>query len=204
MMIDRKNRKSVNINKYLIYGSAEFSSVLKDILEQTEKEFVGFIDDFFPRNRGVLGAFEDIISNYTPDKYNIVIGIGYKYMKERWSIYEKVRNAGYRTPSIIHPSACVRSHENIGDGAIVMTGSIVDINTTVGDSSVVWPGAVLSHDSHIGENCFISPNVTICGFVNVGRNTFIGAGSIIVDHNSVPANSFIKAGSLYCNKQRSK
>ncbi len=203
-MVDRKNRKSGNINKYLIYGSTDFSSVLKDILEQTEKEVVGFIDDFFPRNKGVLGTFEDIISKYTPDKYNIVIGIGYKYMKERWSVYEKVRNAGYHTPSIIHPAAYVRNYENIDDGAIIMAGAIVDVNTTVGDSSVIWPGAVLNHDSHIGENCFISPNVTICGFVNVGRNTFIGAGAIIVDHNSVPANSFVKAGSLYCNEQRAK
>ncbi|MFH0800857.1 MAG: hypothetical protein V2A78_00510 [bacterium] len=189
------------MKKILIYGSKEFAQVVKDLMSQTGLPFTGFIDDFNTGD-GILGDFEYIRNNYPPDSYEIAVAIGYKDLKARWSVCQKILNAGYKSPTIIHPRAYVRDPESVGRGVIIMAGAVVDMYCKIGDFAVLWPGVVVAHHSVIGANTFLSPNCTVCGSVTVGHGCFIGAGSIIVDHNDVPSESFVKAGQRYYRSGR--
>lgn len=185
------------MKKLLVYGSGDFGQLVRDIILQCDREFVGFIDDY---NQGsdILGSYETIKTKYLPDLYEIVVAIGYKHMQARWTIYQQILQDGYTVPCLIHPKAYVRNQEAISSGTIVMIGAIVDFNSQMEELTVLWPGAVLNHDSIVKSNTFVSPNATICGFVTVGEGSFIGAGSVVADHVIVPPGSFIKAGSVYC------
>lgn len=184
------------MSKILVYGSQEFGRVVRDLVGQCGHEFVGYVDDF---NRGecILGTYEEVVTQLSPDRYEMVIAVGYKNLAARWQVYEKVKSRGYRVPALIHPRAYVRDSDGVGEGAIVMAGAIVDINVTLAPLAVVWPGVVVNHDSKVGANTFLSPNATICGCVNVGEHCFIGANATVVDHRHVPAGSFVKAGSVF-------
>lgn len=187
------------MRKILVYGSGDFGKIIRNLLRLNEFEFVGFIDDIHPISdeASILGNFEHIKETYSPNIYEIALGIGYKDLKARWNIFKQVKSNGYQLTTIIHPTAYVDPSSKIGEGTIIMANSTIDYNVQLGNGVVVWPGVVINHDCVINNNIFFSPNSTVCGFGKVGSNCFIGAGSVIVDHREVPSNSFIKAATLY-------
>jgi sugar O-acyltransferase (sialic acid O-acetyltransferase NeuD family) len=180
----------------LIYGSQDFGRVVRDLAEQCGYKVLGFIDDIHAGD-GILGGFETVRGEHTPETCEIVIAIGYKHLSARRAVYQKVRQSGYSVPTLIHPRAYVRDPERIGEGCIIMANATVEVFATIGDLTVLWNGANVSHDTKVGANCFLSPSTTLCGFVEVGEHCFIGAGAVIVDRMQVPANSSIRAGSVY-------
>jgi len=180
----------------LIYGSREFGRVLKYMLVCVNREFGGFIDDISTGDE-IIGDYESVRRRYSPDKYQIVMGVGYKDLQARWNLFQRVLSDGFDFPTLLHPTAYVHNANVIGAGTIIMAGAVVDVNVEIGSLSVVWPGVVLNHDSRIGNNCFLSPNSTVCGCVEIGDDCFIGAGAVIVDHNCVPDKGLVKAGQVY-------
>lgn len=188
------------MKQILIYGSKVFGQVIKDLVLQCGHNFVGFIDDY-STGEEIVGTFDHVKENFSKDNYEIIIAVGYLNLQARWSVYQKVISEGYRVATLIHPKAYVRNFDKVGNGCIIMAGTIVDINAEIKDLVVIWPGVVINHDSNIDSNTFLSPNSTICGCVKIGKNCFVGAGSVIVDHTNVPDDSFIKAGSVFYIKK---
>jgi len=180
----------------LVYGSQEFGRVVRRLVEDCGRTFHGFVDDWHTGD-DVIGRFDSVIQTCPPDRFEFVIAVGYKNLSARWSVYQRVMNAGYRVATLAHPSAYVARSASIFEGALVMAAATVDVAATLRELVVLWPGAVISHDSEIGENCFVSPNATVCGHCRVGRDSFIGAGAVIVDHVKVPGGAFVKAGSVF-------
>lgn len=182
--------------RLLIYGSKEFAATVSELVRHAGHEVVGMIDDY-NCGPGIVGNFESILQNYPASDYGIAVAIGYSNIPARWSIWQKIRSAGYKTPTLIHPRAYVADSAKIGEGAMVMAGAIVDVRSEIGDLVVLWPGACVNHDVRVGSNCFISPNSTLCGFSQVGSHSFIGAGSVVADHGQVPEASFLKMMTRY-------
>jgi sugar O-acyltransferase (sialic acid O-acetyltransferase NeuD family) len=199
------------VNKVLVYGCAEFGQVVRNLVECCGYEFSGFIDDAFSGMKLVelvdkykfdpcryaFVPYERAKFELLPKKYAIAIAVGYKSLKARWDIYQKVKADGYKVSSLVHPQAIVGESAKIGEGVIIMAGAIVDYNVGIKDLAVLWNGAVVSHDSVIGENTFLSPNCTVCGCSAVGRDCFIGAGAVVTDHAKVTDGSFVKAGETW-------
>lgn len=169
----------------LIYGSREFAQTVAELVADCGYEVAGFIDDFSPGPH-IVGSLEQARRSHPPSEYTIAIAVGYNQLAARGEGWQRVRTAGYRAPALIHPRANVAKSATVGEGAMLMAGSLVDVRTTVGDIVVAWPGACISHDCVVGENSFISPNATLCGYVNLGAHCFVGAGAAIADHATCP------------------
>jgi sugar O-acyltransferase (sialic acid O-acetyltransferase NeuD family) len=180
----------------LIYGSREFAQTVAELVVDCGHTVAGFIDDL-SRGPMILGPLEEVRHSHPPGEYGIAIAIGYKNLPARWNRWQRVRTLGYHAPALIHPRAYVARSANVGQGTMLMAGSLVDVRATIGDLVVVWPGAVVSHDCIVGENSFISPNATLCGYVTLGAHCFVGAGAAIVDHCEVPTATCIKMQSNY-------
>jgi hypothetical protein len=162
----------------------------------------GCIDDF-ASGPGVLGSFDDVRRSHPPGDYGIALAVGYTCLDARWQAWQKVRDAGYAVPALVHPHAYVAGSAHVGEGAMLMAGALVDVRARIGDIAVVWPGACISHDSVIGHNCFVSPNATVCGYVALGPHSFVGAGAAIVDHCEVPPHARIKMLDRYTGARAS-
>lgn len=182
--------------KILIYGSKEFAATVSELARHCGHKVVGMIDDF---NTGpsILGGLNIVAQKYSPQEYGVVIAIGYNDLAARWTVWQKVKAIGYHAPALIHPRAYVADTANMGEGAMVMAGAILDVRVTLGELAIVWPGVCVNHDSRIGANTFLSPSVTVCGASIVGSHVFVGASAVIVDHVIIPDGKFIKANSLY-------
>jgi sugar O-acyltransferase (sialic acid O-acetyltransferase NeuD family) len=181
--------------RMLVFGSKDFARTVAELIRHCGHEVAGMVDDY-RSGPGILGNLESVARSHPPSEHGIAMAIGYADLPARWAAWERIRSAGYRAPPLIHPRAYVADNARIGEGAMVMAGSIVDVHAEIGELDVLWPGACVNHDSRIGPNCFLSPNSTVCGFVDIGPHSFIGAGAVVVDRVIVPRLSFIKAGSV--------
>ncbi len=183
--------------KLLVHGSREFGQVLRELVADCGHEFAGFIDDVHPESPGVLGGFAAVRASHPPSDFGFVLAVGYKHLEARTRILASARQAGYRLPALVHPTAHVHRTATVGEGAIVMALAVVDVRATLGEACVLWQGANVSHDSAIGANTFLSPGAIVCGHVQVGAGCFLGAGSVVADHRTVPDGAFVKAGSVF-------
>ncbi|MBV5308783.1 hypothetical protein [Chromatium okenii] len=182
--------------RLLIYGSKEFAATVAELARHCGHDVVGMVDDY-SMGSNILGSFDVISHSHPPSQYGIAVAVGYKNLLARWSVWEKIKLIGYQSPILIHPRAYVADTAQIGEGAMVMAGAIVDVRVQLGALTVLWPGTCINHDTRVGANTFISPNATLCGFVNVGSHSFVGAGAVIADHCTVPDESFIKMLTRY-------
>lgn len=185
------------MRKVLIYGSKTFGQIVRNLTMQLGMNFAGYIDDIATQGPDVAGCFDEIRTHYSPNEYEIVNAIGYLHLEERWRIQQKIKESGYISPTLIHPTAYIDPSASIEEGAIIMAQAVVDYKAYVSTLAVIWPGVVINHEARIGFNVFLSPNVTVCGCARIGEHTFVGAGAVVVDHRQVEPGSFIKAGSVY-------
>lgn len=187
--------------RMLVYGSKSFAATVAELARHCAIAIEGFVDDF-GEGPNILGNFEELRRSHPPDKFVYGLGIGYSDLLARWQAWQRIVAAGYQTPALVHPRAYVADTAQVGQGCLVMAGSVVDIRAKLGEVVVLWPQACINHDADIGANCFISPGAIVCGVARLGPNCFIGAGAAIADHCDVPEASFVKMQSRYTGHRR--
>lgn len=182
--------------RHLVYGSRELGRVVRSLLGVCGLDFGGYIDDVHT-GPGILGPFETVCRDLSPDEHVLVNAVGYANLAARRTVSETIRGRGYATPSLIHPAAVIAPEATIGSGSIIMAGAVVEPEAVLGEMVVLWPGVVVNHDVTVRGNTFLSPNCTICGGAEIGINCFIGAGAVVADHRTVPDDTFVNANSTW-------
>lgn len=180
----------------LVYGSTEFGKVVRELVDSCGYGFAGYIDDWHT-GKEIAGTLESTVVSHPPGGFCVVLAIGYKHLQARREIAVRVRDMGYRIPTLVHPRAYVASSASLAPGVMVMANACIDIRARVGPLTVVWPGAIISHDCELVGNTFVSPGAIICGHSHIGEDSFLGAGSVVVDHVAMPGQSFLKAGEVF-------
>ena len=111
-----------------------------------------------------------------------VAALGDSGMRLYWT--EKLMEAGYQVPAIIHPSAVVSPSAVIGNGSFIMQSAIVNTNTVVEHGVLVNSGAVVDHDSRVG-----------CG-------AHIGLGSVVKANCVIPSRKKVEEGEVIFSTRR--
>lgn len=160
----------------IIIGGGGHAKVVADIATLNGYKIRGFLDDNTDvekiLNYNRLGNVSDCI------KYgdcSFVIAIGNNLVRR--NIFEKYSNFEYVT--LIHPSVCIGSGVEIGEGTVIMPGAVVNACTKIGKCCVINSGAVVEHDCTIGDFTLIAPNSTVCGVTSIGSNCWLGAGCTV-------------------------
>ena len=171
-----------------IYGASGHGLVVADVAKSCGYEDIAFLDD--DNSKGFL-AFDDIKENRD---YHIAFGIGNNQIREK--LYKKVRENGFSTPTLIHPSSIISSSARIEEGTVVMPNVVVNAKAYIGKCVILNSSCVVEHESIIGDFVHISPKVAIAGDVKIGNFTHIGIGSSIIQCLEIGKNSIIGSGSV--------
>ena len=118
--------------------------------------------------------------------------------KER--IYKKFLNAGFRFPSLMHPSSTVSNLANVGEGVIVSPNCVISPNVTLGKLVTVNFCCGIGHDTTIGDFTQINPGAQLGGFSKIGSRVLIGSGSTILQGISIGADATVGSGSVVFGK----
>jgi sugar O-acyltransferase (sialic acid O-acetyltransferase NeuD family) len=188
--------------KLILIGAGGHCKACIDVIEQEGRfEIAGILD--VPEKIGtkVLGypviGSDDIIGKLINDYRNFFITIGQVRSSEtRIRIFERLKEHGLELPVIISPRAYVSGHATVGEGTIIMHGTLVNAGATIGRNCILNTNSLIEHDSKIGDHCHVSTGAIINGGVSLGDRCFFGSNAVSNHYISIPADSFIKANSL--------
>lgn len=195
------------MKKTIIIGAGDFAKELIWIMQDINKkqatyDIVGLSDD----NEAKEGLKVMSFNIYGPIEDSSFWGEGPVYAvcsagkpKNRRSLTNRARKAGYKFLNIIAPGAVVSEYARIGEGTIIMPGSVVTVDVTLGkhvlvnklcsvghdsvikDYSTLAPGVKIGGNVLIEEESYIGMNASILESVNIGKGAIVGAGAVVID-----------------------
>ncbi len=196
----------VLVRKIIILGGGGHAKVLIDIiLISTSYEIIGIIDPRIKESSEVCGVpvigNDDMLSElYAQGIENVAIGIGsIRDNHNRKSLYRKIKQIGFYTPSLIHLRSIISKRSQVADGAQIMAGVIIGSDSLIGNNTIINTGAIIEHDCIINSHVHICSGVVISGGCNVEEGAFIGAGSIIIQGVKIGSNAVVAAGAVVIN-----
>lgn len=168
------------VKRLLILGAGGFGHMIQETARLLGYEEVVFLDDAV-KGADAIGKccdYKAFLNEYD----TAVAALGDSGMRLYWT--EKLMEAGYQVPAIIHPSAVVSPSAVIGNGSFIMQSAIVNTNTVVEHGVLVNSGAVVDHDSHVG-----------CG-------AHIGLGSVVKANCVIPSRKKVEEGEVIFSTRR--
>jgi sugar O-acyltransferase (sialic acid O-acetyltransferase NeuD family) len=193
------------MKKIILVGGGGHCKSCIDVIENENKyKIIGIID----KKKKFLLNYKVFTESYLnkrliKNNYSLVTVGHIKNYKLRVKLFNKIKNLGFRIPSIISPSAYISKHSVIGQGTIVMHGAIINAGAVIGNNCIINTNSLIEHDVAIGDHTHISTEATINGGVVIGNKVFIGSRSIIKDNISIGNCSIVGSG-LYIKKNLKK
>jgi sugar O-acyltransferase (sialic acid O-acetyltransferase NeuD family) len=186
----------------VLVGAGGHGRVLMAAIELLDGWIIG-VSDFklqagsaTPAGHPVLQDAE-IVQRCPPDQVLLVNGVGSVGVPEaRNDVFVRWRARGYRFATIVHPAAVVAPSADLGEGAQVMAGAVIQNDVHIGDNSLVNTRASVDHDCNIGDSVHLAPGVTLSGGVGIGDLSHVGTGASIIQGVRIGRRSMIGAGAV--------
>jgi len=193
------------LERIAIVGSSGHARMVLDVLAAVKAKCCGFIDSFKPAGSVVQGiavlgderAIPELQERHRID--SLIIAIGDNYSREQMA--QRIREIlpGARFATVIHPSCQLGGDVQIGEGCVLMPGSIVNQGSRIGDFCILNTRSSLDHDSEMKNFSSIAPGVTTGGNVQIGVGSCACIGAVIVEKVTIGDYTVVGAGSLLLN-----
>ena len=168
------------MKRLLIIGAGGFGQMIQETAGLLGYEEVVFLDDA-SKHKDVIGKccdYQAFLNQYD----TAVAALGDNGQRLYWT--EKLLEAGYQVPAIIHPSAIVSPSAVIGAGSFIMQRAVVNTHTVMEHGVLVNSGAVVDHDSYV------------C------KGAHIGLGSVVKANCKIDAKRKVEAGEVVFSTRR--
>ena len=170
----------------LVYGGGGHGKSLIELIRAAGVyRVVGVIDDGLPAGSlildvPVLGGGSVLATLHNQGAglaINAVGGIG--NLRPRLQVFEKLKEAGYTCPTVIHPTAFIESSAELAEGVQVLPFAYVGSSAQIGFGCIINTRATVSHDCRLGEYVNLAPGSILAGGVQVGARTLIGMNATV-------------------------
>ena len=186
----------------IVIGSGGHAKVVIAALQRSGTEILGITDkDRRRAGARVLGVpvlgDDRVLAGYEADTVVLVNGVGCSGSSAlRRRVFEDLREKGFHFAVVIHPAAIVAADSELGEGAQVMAGAVIQPGCRIGANAIVNTGAGIDHDCAIGDHAHIAPGAVLCGGVIVGEAAQVGAGATVIQNVEIGVGALVRAGSL--------
>ena len=186
----------------VILGGGGHARVVIDALRCAGHRIAGVID---PKPEvtqalpaGVTWLGKDL-SQARADEVQLAIGVGSLDANPdnpRLRLFAEAKSGGFEILTFRHPRATVADDVEIGEGAQVMAGAILQPGVRIGVNCIVNTGASLDHDCRIGDHVHIAPGAVLSGTVDVGTGCHLGTGAVVIQNVRIGDWAMIAAGAI--------
>jgi sugar O-acyltransferase (sialic acid O-acetyltransferase NeuD family) len=189
--------------KIIIIGNSPNSKLARYYFDKdTDYEVVGYavnrqylISETFDNHK--VYAIEELYGKFAPSEYDAFVAVGYNKMnKIRESLYNQIKELGYKLPNYISSRCSFLTEEAIGDNNLILEDNTIQPFVKIGSNNVLWSGNHIGHDGEIGNHNFITSHVVISGFTKITNHCFIGVNSTIRDGITIAPETLIAAGAI--------
>jgi acetyltransferase EpsM len=165
---------------YDVYGAGGHAQVVIDVLRAQGIEVRGQFNDRpevqHPSSFNVMPGIRRVgIDRFARLERPVVLAVGINGERA-----ELARMLDATFAQAIHPTSIVARTATIGEGTVVLHGSIVQPNARIGRFVLINTAASVDHDCVVGDYAHVSPHATLSGHVEVGEGTHIGAGAVVI------------------------
>ncbi len=145
-----------------------------------------------------LVAFENILENYPPEKYELFIAIGPSAMNlHREQKVAEAKTMGYTLATYISRHAIC--HSPIGPNSLVADGVIINPFAQIGENNFFWEQALITNESTIRDHCYFSPKSVVSSFCEIKNNCVVGTSSVIKARVTLAERTLIGASCYIAN-----
>ena len=186
----------------IILGGGGHAKVLVETLWAASLAVAGIVDpDPALWGGSVLGVpvlgGDEVVLAYAPDLVRLVNGLGSTGLPQlREAIFERFAARGFAFAAVVHPLAVIARDVELGEGAQVMAGAVIQPGSRLGRNALVNTRASVDHDCLIGDHVHLAPGVTLSGGVTVGAGAHIGTGATVIQGIRIGGGSLIAAGAV--------
>lgn len=166
--------------KLLILGAGGHGHVVKEIAEAMRDtnqkpyyETIDFLDDNSSEAVGTLSELSFFVGSYE----EAFAAIGKDSLRLEW--IQKIKEAGYRMPVLIHPTAYVSPSAKLGAGTVVEPMAAVNTGAVIGEGGILSMGALVDHNTVIGSGVHISCGTTVKADCEIQGPTTVPSGMVV-------------------------
>jgi len=191
-LVDRQSR-------LVIIGAGGFgrqiAAVVADMNARSPKwDFAGFVDDEAEgttvEGYPIMGPVEWLFER--TEKPYVLCAIGDPRIRKR--IVAECGKRGVRFATIVHPSVVMSRFVWVGEGTMIMPGTVITTNVRIGKHCLINSGCRIGHDTVIEDYSSCMPATAVAGDVVLSEGCYLGIGSCVVNKANVGAWSVIGAG----------
>jgi acetyltransferase-like isoleucine patch superfamily enzyme len=188
------------MNKPVIFfGVSVFAKMLytlsKDIKELKVKAFMA--DDEYCSEEIFCGLpvwKSSMIDSKIVKQYVFLICVGYKNMRSRQTIYEKLLKKGCQFVNFIYPTVTILPEVQIGVNNIFLSDVTIENDVQIGNNNVFWTQTLICHNSIIGNHNFFAPGTIFAGNSMIGNLCFFGVASFAINNLRISDETYLIAG----------
>jgi sugar O-acyltransferase (sialic acid O-acetyltransferase NeuD family) len=211
---------SPGLAKLVVYGGGGHGKCLIDLVRALGTyELVGVVDDGLQPGALVMGLtvlgdrgrLSELLEDGVRLAVNGVGGVG--DIESRIRVFERLRKAGFRCPTIVHPAATIEPSAQLDEGVQVLPHAYVGSQAEIGFGVILNAGAIVSHDCKLDAYASLAPGALLAGGVALGEAAAIGMGVTVnidvsvgsrarvgngaVVKGDVPAGVVVRAGQVW-------
>jgi sugar O-acyltransferase (sialic acid O-acetyltransferase NeuD family) len=194
------------MKKIIIFGSSYQSNVILNELLALKKNIIGFCDENIPKGKILnkkyklknLGGFHEISKKIDKNFYGI-IGVGENKIRQKIVNNCRIIKKNFQWASLISKHAIVDDNAEIGEGSIVLSGSVIRNNVKIKRHCLINSSCSIDHDNYLSDFSSCGPGVISGGNVRIGKLSFVGIGSVI-KHGVQISDNVIIGGNSYVNR----
>ncbi len=124
-----------------------------------------------------------------------IIAIGDNAIRAKTAASIKASCPDFQFITSIDPAAIIARGAVIGNGSVLMAGTVIGCDVQAGQHTVCYPNCSIEHDSVIYDSVSFAPQAATGGNVSIGSCTAIGVGASIIHGISIGEHCVIGAGS---------
>lgn len=144
----------------------------------------------------ILGD-DTVLEKHAHNSVLLVNGLGtVGTTKFRRAIFDRFVARGYRFATIVDPLAILAGAVEIGEGAQILAGAVIQVGARIGSDAIINIGVTIDHDCQIGAHAHLTPGVTLSGNVRIGDGVHIGTGASVIHNIRIGAGSIVGAGAV--------
>jgi sugar O-acyltransferase (sialic acid O-acetyltransferase NeuD family) len=185
----------------LLGAGGHCRSCIDTIEAQGAYEIVGVLK---PENDGdnemlgypVIGCDDDLPRLLTEFPIALIAVGQIKTPDKRIELFKLLKRYKAKLPVIKSPFSRASPRAHVGEGTILLHGSLVNANAEVGANCIINSMALIEHDVKIANHCHIATGARLNGGVVIGEGSFIGSGCIIREGVRIGDRAIIGAGKI--------
>lgn len=186
------------MKKLAIIGASGHGKIAAEIAIKQGWDVIDFFDALWPNlhetGRWKVTGNDELLLDGQSNYDAIFVAIGNNLIRQRKLV--ELLSLGFKTTSLIAPSAVVSSDAIIGEGVLIGESACVNVGARLSDGVIVNTGAIVEHDCTIDSFVHICPGVNLAGSVTVGKLSWIGIGSSIIQNIKICDEVMVGAGTV--------